>query len=198
MMKYRTLCWIAASLLFHGCTTINQSPSRPTSKTPVHHHANHLTSWQLTGAIAAKQRQKGWSASLTWEQFNSSHYRLSLFGPMGGNAVTIEKNGALVTYQEGQHIEKSKHIETLVYQKTGQKLPLSHLFYWVRGIKSPTGSAIESRDQDGHLITLKQAGYILSYSHYENINGYDLPTKIHIEHQNGWLKLMIKNWVTNA
>lgn len=197
MTKYRTICLITLSSLFSACSTVQNTPSAISSISQAKKNAADLTTWQLSGAVAAKQHQKAWSASLTWEQLSSAHYRLSFFGPMGGNAVTIEKNKNGVTYQEGHQTEHSHNIDTLVYQKTGQKLPLSHLFYWIRGIKSP-GAASESRDASGHLIQLKQAGYTLSYTNYRVINGYDLPTKIHIEHANGWLKLVIKDWNTHA
>ncbi len=197
MIKYRTICLITLSFVFSACTTVQNIPSSTSSISQPKKNPEKLTAWQLSGAVAAKQHQKAWSASLTWEQLSSDHYQLSFFGPMGGNAVTIEKNNNTVTYQEGNKTEHSHNIDMLVYQKTGQKLPLSHLFYWIRGIKSP-GAATELKDASGHLVQLKQAGYTLSYTNYRVINGYDLPTKIQIDHANGWLKLVIKDWDTHA
>ncbi len=197
MIKYRAFYMITLSLFFSACTTVQEKSPDESTALVKQKNPSHLMQWQLTGAIAAKQHKKAWSASLTWEQSSQNNYRLSLFGPMGGHAIIIEKNHGIVTYQEGQYTQQSRNEEALIYQKTGQKLPLSHLFYWVRGLKSP-GKATELKDASGHLIQLKQAGYTLHYTNYQVVDGYDLPTKIQIEHANGWLKLIIKQWVTYA
>lgn len=195
MRKYLTLTLAAFSLFFSGCTTVQEKPLPQSTTPPSLKETSQLTTWQLSGAIAAKQNRKAWTASLTWEQFNQQHYRLSFFGPMGGHAVTVEKNKNQVRYQEGNLTEQAQNIDSLIYKKTGQTLPLTHLFYWVRGLKSP-GEAVEIRDTSGRLIQLKQAGYTLSYTNYRLIHGYYLPTKIRIDHQrNGWLKLVIRDWV---
>ncbi len=199
MFKQRILAAIIATVSLSACTpsTHISEESLKTSPSTIRHNTAHLTHWELSGAIAAKQHQKAWSASMTWEQESAGHYRISLFGPMGGNAVTIEKNGHQVTYQENGHTQKASDINDFIRQKTGQSLPVTHLFYWIRGLKSP-GHATETRDSAGHLVILKQAGYTLTYGNYELVDGYDLPTKIEIHHANGWMKLIVKNWAVHA
>lgn len=199
MLKQRILAILIVSASLSACmpSTEISLESLKTTSSKTHQNPAHLTHWELTGAIAAKQHRKAWSASLTWEQAGPAHYRIALFGPMGGNAVTIEKNQGRVTYQENGHTQQASNVDDLIRQKTGHTLPITELFYWVRGLKSP-GKAIEIKDASGHLTTLKQAGYTLTYMDYQIVNGYDLPTKIEIHHANGWLKLIVKNWTPHA
>lgn len=156
--------------------------------------AQHLSHWTITGAVAAKSKRKAWTATIYWKQQALNRYQLRLMGPFGSESILVEKKGQLITYQEGKKQFTTTDIDKLFYQQTGIRVPLHHLYYWVRGIKAP--GAIQSRrhDQSGHLILLVQSGYTIQYENYQTIQTFDLPTKIHIQGPEGQLKLIIKTW----
>ncbi|MDX2346172.1 MAG: lipoprotein insertase outer membrane protein LolB [Legionella sp.] len=156
--------------------------------------AKHLSTWQITGAVAAKTKNKSWTASLDWKQQSLNRYRLRLYGPLGGGSVLVEKNGRIITYQDGQKKIKTTDIDQLLYKETGVRVPLHNLYYWVRGVKAP--GAIQSTEYDakGHLIILKQGGYTIRYEGYQTVKGRDLPTKLRVTGSRGSLKLVIKHW----
>jgi outer membrane lipoprotein LolB len=160
--------------------------------------AETLSSWNITGAIAAKKNKRAWSASITWQQLDKNNYLIHLFGPLGGGSITLEKKNGILTYQDGQKILKSSHEEALIYQQTNVSLPVNQLFYWVRGLKAPGDVQLIQRDSDGHLIQLHQSGYTVYYSNYVLINHIALPTKIRLETANSLVKVVIKHWDIHA
>ncbi|MCH9755784.1 MAG: lipoprotein insertase outer membrane protein LolB [Gammaproteobacteria bacterium] len=156
--------------------------------------AKHLSSWTITGAVAAKSKRKAWTASLDWKQYNLNRYQLRLFGPLGGGSVLVEKNGRLITYQDGGKRVTTTNIDQLFYKETGVRVPLHNLYYWVRGVKAPGAIQSSQYNATGHLITLKQGGYTIQYENYQTVKGIDLPTKLRVAGPGGHLKLVIKHW----
>jgi outer membrane lipoprotein LolB len=156
--------------------------------------SKHLSSWQITGAVAAKTKNKSWTASLDWRQQTLNRYRLRLYGPLGGGSVLVEKNGRIITYHDGQKKTQTTDIDQLLYKETGVRIPLHNLYYWVRGVKAP--GAIQSTEYDakGRLITLTQGGYTVRYEGYQTVKGRALPTKLRVTGREGSLKLVIKQW----
>ncbi|MDF1677838.1 MAG: lipoprotein insertase outer membrane protein LolB [Legionellaceae bacterium] len=190
-------------LLFSACTTATNAPSLSTSDTTKADKqsvakrvqaAKHLSSWTITGALAAKSKRKTWTASMNWKQQGLNRYRLHLFGPLGGGSVLVEKNGRLVTYQDGPKRVTTTNISQLFYKETGIRVPLHNLYYWVRGVQAPGATQSEEYDATGHLKVLKQGGYTIRYDSYQTVKNFDLPTKIRIAGPGGQLKLIIKDW----
>lgn len=157
-----------------------------------------LSSWNITGAIAAKKNKKAWSASLTWQQFNKNDYEMHLFGPLGGGSILLKKKNSLLTYQDGHKTIQSTNETELLYKETGVILPVRQLFYWVRGINAPGAIQSSEHDNEGHLTQLCQSGYTISYSDYTTVQHISLPTKIRLENANSIVKLVIKRWDINA
>ncbi len=193
------ITWLCLSFLT-ACSppppVVSSLPAAPMVEHPSakHQSAADLASWRITGAIAAKKKNKAWSASLTWQQFSANQYLIRLFGPLGGGTMIIEKKGALITYRDGQKILKSTDADQLLAQETGFHLPIHHLYYWVRGLAAPGVTHKSQFNQDGQLIALTQAGYTLHYTAYTTVDNLVLPTKIQLENQEGTVKLVIKHW----
>ena len=156
--------------------------------------AKHLSTWQITGAVAAKTKNKSWTASLDWQQQALNRYQLRLYGPLGGGTVLVEKNGRTITYQDGPKKVKTTDIDQLLYRETGVHVPLHNLYYWVRGVKAPGSAQSEQYDAQGHLIQLNQSGYLVHFENYQTIKNKALPMKIRASGPGGSLKLIIKHW----
>jgi outer membrane lipoprotein LolB len=156
--------------------------------------AKHLSAWQITGALAARNKQKNWTASIDWQQQNLNNYQIRLFGPLGGGNVLVKKTGRLITYQDGQKRVTTTNIDQLLYKETGIRVPLHNLYYWVRGVKAPVAIQPSQKDTEGHLSILKQGGYTIRYENYQTVKDTDLPTKLRVTGPGGSLKLVIKHW----
>lgn len=153
-----------------------------------------VSSWEISGAIAARSNKKGWSASLNWVQQGINKYKIRLFGPLGGGTVIVVKNGGVITYSDGPKKITSKNADELLMQQTGIRLPVNNLYYWVRGLPAPGAVQSSNIDKNHNLSTLNQAGYTINYSNYTSINNVSLPGKMQLQGHGATIKVVIKHW----
>ena len=153
-----------------------------------------ISSWDIHGALSAKTKGKGFSATLNWLQSGPSAYQIRLVGPLGGGAVLINKKGSTITLQDGAKKSTSTNADQLLMDKTGIRLPVSNLYYWVRGLPAPGSVQTEARDAYNHLSTLRQNGYTIHFTQYTSVKGIDLPSMIRLEGNGVMIKVVIKSW----
>lgn len=152
------------------------------------------TSFGLSGSIAAKSHQKGWTAMIDWQQSAPHAYHITLIGPMGSQAVRIEEQHGVVTYQEGAKKLTSSKGDDLLAKQTGIHLPVNNLYYWVRGLPAPGAVTSAVRDTNGQLRILKQSGYTIEYNEYIRVQEHILPKKIRLDGKDVVVKLVVKQW----
>lgn len=153
-----------------------------------------ISSWEISGAMAARSKEKGWSAALNWLQQGPNQYQIRLMGPLGGGTVLVEKSGSTVTYVDGPKRVSSSNADELLQRETGIRLPVHNLYYWVRGLPAPGAVQSSSNDNSGHLTSLTQSGYTIHYTNYTSVNNYDLPTRIQLQGKGVVIKLVVKHW----
>ena len=203
MNAVKPLLLLSASLLA-SCSSLKKPPELPlspksspiqtASKSEQHIPINNISSWEISGAIAARNQKKSWTASLNWQQQGSNQYQIRLFGPLGGGTVIIEKQGSVITYRDGPKRISSTNADKLLLQQTGVRLPVNNLYYWVRGIPAP-GAVGAEQYTNGHLLSrLQQNGYTVTYSQYTTVSGTQLPSKIRLEGPGMLIKMVIKHW----
>lgn len=152
------------------------------------------SSWELSGAMAARSKNKSWSASVNWLQHGQNNYQIRLFGPLGSGTVLIQKAGGTVSYKDGPRSASSGNADQLLMKETGVRLPVNNLYYWVRGIPAPGAVQSAQRDSGGHLNTLRQAGYTISYGGYTTSGGAVVPTQIKLQGNGVFIKLIVRRW----
>ncbi|WP_133128336.1 lipoprotein insertase outer membrane protein LolB [Legionella nagasakiensis] len=184
--------------LLTACAPPKPAPEAPINETmPVVEREEKtatISSWEISGAMAANNQKKAWSASLNWRQQGMNRYQIRLFGPLGGGTVIIEKEGGMITYKDGPKTASSNSADELLYQQTGIRLPVTNLYYWVRGLPAPGAVQSTKYDQYNHLTQLKQAGYTIDYARYTSLKNIDLPSKIRLKGHGVMIKLIIKRW----
>jgi outer membrane lipoprotein LolB len=175
---------------------VKKVPAAPVNKhtDAVSSSAAKIASWNISGALAAKSHGKGWSASMNWTQRGQGNYQIRLSGPFGGGALLITKNGGLITLREGSKSVSSSNASTLMKQQTGVSLPVTSLYYWVRGIPAPGAVSSMKRDQYGRLMVLHQSGYTIEYNQYTAAGKAVLPSHIKLQGNGVFMKLVIRTW----
>lgn len=156
--------------------------------------ASKITSWDISGALAARSSGKGWSASLNWTQRGAGAYQFRLSGPIGSGTILITKSGGVVTLRDGKKSTSSSNAQSLLKQQTGVSLPVPNLYYWARGIPAPGAVSDKKYDESGRLRVLQQAGYTIEYQQYASVGKAVLPTSIRLQGNGVFMKLIIKNW----
>ncbi|MFT4059017.1 MAG: lipoprotein insertase outer membrane protein LolB [Legionella sp.] len=172
-------------------------PTTANKVTPGEQHkgqANTVSSWQIRGGMAAKNKSKGWSASMNWVQNGPSSYHIRLMGPLGAGTVLIDKKGSTISYQDGPKRITSNNAEELLQRQTGVRLPVNNLYYWVRGLPAPGKVSSEQRDQNNNLVQLRQSGYTITFGNYTSVKGIALPGIVRLDGDGLMVKVMIKNW----
>lgn len=153
-----------------------------------------VSSWEIHGAMAAKNKSKGWSATMNWVQNGPGSYQIRLMGPLGGGTVLIDRKGSTITFKDGPKTTTSTNADELLLKQTGIRLPVNNLYYWVRGLPAPGGIQSEKHDKYNHLTQLRQSGYTIEFTKYTSVKGIDLPSMIRLEGNGVMVKVVIKNW----
>ncbi|MDP1602158.1 MAG: lipoprotein insertase outer membrane protein LolB [Legionella sp.] len=152
------------------------------------------SSFELSGAMAARGPKKAWSASVNWVQRGAGSYQIRLFGPLGSGTILIQKQGSTVTYKDGPKSASSSNGDELLKQQTGVRLPVNNLYYWVRGIPAPGAVQSAQRDASNHIMVLRQAGFTIQYAGYKNVGNMVLPSNIRLQGNGVSIKFVIKRW----
>lgn len=197
MNTFKLSCILSLGLLT-AC-----APPKPAAELPANEpmplvertaKTNTVSSWTISGAMAAKSADKAFSASLNWRQQGINNYQMRLFGPLGGGTVIIEKSGNVVTYKDGPKVASSTNADELLQKQTGVRLPVNSLYYWVRGLPAPGPVQSAKYDKYNHLTSLQQSGYTINYDSYTSARNTDLPSKINLQGHGVQIKLVIKSW----
>jgi outer membrane lipoprotein LolB len=200
-MKAWNLLFLGSTLCLSACVSLTL-PKTP--KTHFQHispvkrqkQAEKLHAFQVSGAFSIVQaNKKPVLANYTWKQRNKGFYRIRVASSLNLFTATIAGRPGSVTLWKS----KNQHVvaptpEALLEQEMGWKLPVRHLFYWIRGVAAP-GKKRWKLDAYGHITSLVQQGWQIQYSNYTKINGIDLPRKTVLKRQGIRITIVMKRWI---
>lgn len=131
--------------------------------------------FQLNGRVAVKGG--GLSGALRWQQ-EGAHFSLRIAGPFGAGALSMEGTAEQVAIK-GKDIDiVTTEPQLVLAQRTGWRLPLDSLRWWVLGLPDPQSEADVVLDADGRALQMQQAGWTLRYSDYRRDSTPALPGRI--------------------
>jgi outer membrane lipoprotein LolB len=192
---------IAITFLLTGCVSVRPpAPSQTGSSQPFVLRAKRLaklSKWTIHGAAAVIQLKDSESANYHWQQ-TGQRYQIQLAGALNVGSTTIngEPGWVTVARANGEHWQ-GKSPNALITRRLGWRLPVEQLVYWVRGIPAPTRYTALKTDARGHLQSLQQLGWAITWSRYAQVQGYDLPRWVVLQRPGWKIKLLIRQWVLN-
>lgn len=200
------LYWIGLSFILFGltsCTTVTEPPL-PENQTKSWDNRvqtlSEVQNWNLEALISIRNQTKSNSGStnLQWHQ-SRGHYTILFFGPFGAGTVKLTGKPGYVLMEgsDGKKTEASTP-EILLAKETGWNVPVSNLYYWVRGLPVPNLPAKTKHDAFNHLVLLEQQGWSVQYLQYTSVNHVDVPTKIFLNNSQMSVKMMISQWNFSA
>lgn len=182
-----------------GCATLSEPPVDQAAyhKTPWKQRRMNLAdlqNWWIQGAVSIQCRGKTDMATFNWKQLGD-HYTITLYGPLNLGCISLQGCPGQVTLIKpmGSTFSASS-AEQLMQRQLGWYLPVSNMYYWVRGLPAPGSSAKQIHDQYGHLVFLGQQGWMINFQAYQSQGNMDLPRKIILDNQALHVKLVISNW----
>lgn len=152
-----------------------------------------IGSFSLTGRVAVKIEQRGYSAKLTWRHAAAGD-RLRLLSPVGSVVAELEADasGAMLTTGD-KKVYRSGNVQALTREVLGWDLPLEGLQHWVVGRAEPTIPVqAEERDARGRLTRLTQNDWRISFLDYTGDSA--LPARMVLAYDRLNLRLIIDRW----
>lgn len=153
-----------------------------------------IQQWHINGALGLRTSRQAFSGSFVWQQ-QPNQYVLQTFGPLGTYSMRLVGSTTGVILQTAADKRyQANDPESLLKQQLGWDLPVSNLYYWIRGIPAPAIPAATRLDKQNHLLQLAQQGWNIEYQGYQNVNGIDLPNRLVLTNPSVSIRIVIKNW----
>lgn len=155
------------------------------------------THWKINGSVSIQSRGKTEMGTFTWEQIDN-RYAINIYGPLNLGSIGIAGTPYKVVLNKPTGSYSAATPEALMKQQLGWYLPISNMYYWVRGLPAPGQKGQQQHDNEGHLVFLQQQGWRIRYEAFQTGRDRDLPRKILLDNQQIHVKLVIKNWLMSA
>jgi len=192
-MKYYWFIWII--WLLTSCTQIaRETPSQNLWES---HYARlkALTHWHLQGSLALTTEQESWSARVYWDQ-QGPVYQLRFNAPLGQGSLKLDGNEHQVRMKTAKNETLvARDPETLVAKVLKLEIPVSGLYYWIRGIPAPSPLLEYELNENGYLHILQQHDWHIEYGEYMKIAHLELPRKMFLYNSRFKVKIVISQWL---
>lgn len=155
---------------------------------------NAIQNFRVNGNLAIRETfGHGINASFSLDQ-NYRNYQLNFFGPLGTQSVVITGNPYQVNLTTHQKTYHAATPEQLLYDQLGFNLPVSHFYYWLRGLPAPDLRYTSHLDAYNRMMQLRQAGWRIVYQHFTNIGKIDLPDRIELSNCQWQVRIKLNRW----
>lgn len=198
---YRWLCVVIYLLpmLLVGCANVKTAqkynPSVQNASAKARQaQASKINSWNIQGSLSLQlPAQRSSILAYNWQQYGSN-YRIQLNSTLNLYQINlVGQKGSVTLTQANKQPLVARSPENLLQQAVGWSLPISNLYYWMRGIPAP-GPYSAQYDGLGHITSLQQQGWFLSYLRYTTVNGIDLPSLISMQGSNIKARVLMRRW----
>ena len=189
-----------AMTLITGCVRVDL----PTQPSPLaykkqswaqrHHALMQLHHWNIDGAFSVQRPDKSVIANYTWQQAGND-FSIHISSSLDAYSALIRgEPGHVTLWRSDRQSFSANNPEQLMQQQLGWSLPLSNLFYWIRGLPAP-GKYQARYDHFGHVIALWQRGWQVQFSNYWPLGNVDVPRTLLLNHAHLTAKIVIKHWI---
>ncbi len=196
-MTYRALFISAIVLILSACSS---KPSGPTTPPPTSIDA--IQKWETSGRVGIRTSDDAISGNFNW-QTDPNSFALKIVGPFGQGATKLDQtNDGVVTLAYKDTEIKGDNAATLLHQELGWEFPVEQVTYWIRGLVAPsdsttvpTSKAQITLDPETELPeTIKQDGWLVTYSSFTEVDGLLLPRKMQVSNPPFKVNLIINQW----
>lgn len=192
-MPLRSIALLALGLLA-GCVTTPASLHNPvatdTAWTLRQQQLAAVQGFETSGRIAVKGG--GLSGALRWQQ-DGEHFKLRIAGPFGAGALSVQGTPGEVAIK-GKDIDLvTTEPAQVLAERTGWRLPLDSLRWWVLGLPAPQPEASVTLDAEGQALQITQADWVLRYSDYRSDTAPALPRRIEARQGEWSATLVLEN-----
>ncbi|MGD8594066.1 MAG: lipoprotein insertase outer membrane protein LolB [Gammaproteobacteria bacterium] len=199
----RFILLVCAALTLGGCASLFKTTQYPSlsqeQQTALQQRRQALadiSAWDFKGRLSLKTHNEAWTGKVRWRQ-SGEEFRLHFNSPTGQGAVQLMSNpqfGVEMRAAEGG-VFYADDAETLLYDHTGWRLPVSGLRLWVMGLPDGNREISQLRfDEIGRIQLLEQYHWQIQYLQYQQVGALDLPRKISLQNDKLDLRIVIDQW----
>ncbi len=190
---------LATACLLTACATTTPVQAPPQDKKLTWETRSHqlasIQSWQLNGAMSVVTPKQAGSAQVQWQQKGPNNYQMDLYGPVGMGSVKLTGHpGQVILRMANGKTTSANNPEILLQQQLGWDVPVSNLYYWVRGLPAPGSPSNKQWDAYHHITSLQQQGWNIQYKQYTNVSGIDLPKRVFMNNGPVKVRMAINQW----
>lgn len=194
---------IILAVFLSSCASFTQTPRVLSKPRLVNHYLpwaqrkaqlNAIQNFRVNGNIAVHETTgHGINASFSWEQIYPN-YQLTFFGPLGTQGAVLTGNPYGVNLTTQQKTYHAHTPEQLLQNQLGLNLPVSHFYYWLRGLPAPESRYTSNLDAYNHIMQLRQSSWRVVYQHFTNIGTIDLPDRIELTNCQWKVRIKLTHW----
>lgn len=208
MSLSRWMVGVAAVALLSACAgpAVKRGPAMPAAVAEQAQRAraeilSAHPQWSLQGRVALSNGTAGGSGRIEWHQAGP-RYAVALSAPITRQSWRLSGDAGSARLEGLESGTRSgTDPEALLQDATGWVIPVGALSSWVRGTADATlpGAAMQFAS-DGHLAVLEQAGWSITYSHWQPQPGLgiDLPGRLDASRGDARVRLVVDRWQDGA
>jgi len=154
-----------------------------------------LASWRVRGRVAILNGAEAWHLNVSWRQ-QDDDYHIELWGPFGSGRVQLEGDAQGVRLIDSdQRTYYARDPESLLYDHTGVKMPVSGLRYWILGLTDPHQNQQQPRrDARDRLVSVQQGSWHVDFRRYTRLGQVVLPDRLWVDKDDLQVKLVVDDW----
>lgn len=150
--------------------------------------------FELDGRMAVHYRNDNSSAAIHWRH-RPEIDSLTLSTPLGQTLTALTRDADGVTLVDsGQKTHHAQNVADLTERLLGWRLPLENLAYWIVGHAAPDQTYQVQQDAEHGITRLIQAGWVVTYSRWQQVGGVNLPDKLTLTGRGVEVRLVIGDW----
>ncbi len=162
---------------------------------------NAVHTWELSGRVSVSNEDEAWQLNVIWHQ-QANNYEIRLTGPFGMGKVRLQgsEDGAFL-YDSDGHAYYAQEPDSLLLEHTGVFMPITSLYYWIRGLPDPATGDIQISQLDawGRLVHLRQDGWSVDLKRYTRVDKLQLPDKLFMRNDQGIeVRVVVDKWKIKA
>lgn len=156
-----------------------------------------LQNWQLSGRVMVSNEDEAWQLNVIWQQ-QADNYKIRISGPLGMGKVRLQgSEDGVFLYDSDGRTYYAKEPDSLLLEHTGVFMPVTSLYYWIRGLPDPASGTpqVSQLDAWGRLAHLRQGGWSIDMKRYARVDKLQLPDKLFLHNDKGTeVRMIVDKW----